>query len=479
MRHHLKLSACLCLAFVSGLPFVTAQAANRAEAEQFVKDGLNKDPRHFFAELYSIRWQLMQKFNMPDQQKILHFRNLESREAADDFTKAIEADPNYDEAYYLRGEAKAIWCSYKNAISDLNMALKLDPKMLKALWARAACNSCLGLHQQSIEDYTACLSASQEVVPGFRPGLCHRNRGMEYAALGRLDEALADYNEAIKLEPRDDKGYYYRYQLYKQMDKGYLASADKAKYLQYRDQSTPDFETLKPRADYREPFMANDKVEEFYEKRIKQYPFDEDDHYCYAHWLLRQGKNDRSLSEIDVALKLDPKFGQALDLREKILRAKGNTEEADVQGNRRKWIGFEDGAREQNRAFVEGIQARNKGELDDALYHFTRTIEIDKSFAEAYVRRAEVFEFLANNCPFVYKSNLDTWKISKSDLISLADSDRQAATKLGTKFAPCSPIHVALRGIPWTAGPRVLFVKPKFWTDHRKEEAGGREARAC
>ena len=40
--------------------------------------------------------------------------------------------------------------------------------------------------------------------------MAHRNRGLVYQTKGDLDRAIADYNEAIALDPKDPMPYYVR-----------------------------------------------------------------------------------------------------------------------------------------------------------------------------------------------------------------------------------------------------------------------------
>ncbi|MBM4432468.1 MAG: tetratricopeptide repeat protein [Chloroflexi bacterium] len=49
-------------------------------------------------------------------------------EAIDEFTKAIELDPAYADAYSNRGWAYAITEQYDRAIADYNRAIELDPQ---------------------------------------------------------------------------------------------------------------------------------------------------------------------------------------------------------------------------------------------------------------------------------------------------------------------------------------------------------------
>jgi tetratricopeptide (TPR) repeat protein len=51
------------------------------------------------------------------------------RGAIQDYSKAIELDPEYAHAYYYRGNAKVNLKDYRGAIQDYSKAIELDPKM--------------------------------------------------------------------------------------------------------------------------------------------------------------------------------------------------------------------------------------------------------------------------------------------------------------------------------------------------------------
>ena len=53
-----------------------------------------------------------------------------------DFTKAIEINPNNEQAYYNRGNAKSKLKDYKGAIADFNKAIKINPKDFDAYNSR-------------------------------------------------------------------------------------------------------------------------------------------------------------------------------------------------------------------------------------------------------------------------------------------------------------------------------------------------------
>lgn len=50
------------------------------------------------------------------------------KEAIECFTKAIELNPSYAEAYYWRGNTKGLLKNTYSAIEDLNKAIEINPK---------------------------------------------------------------------------------------------------------------------------------------------------------------------------------------------------------------------------------------------------------------------------------------------------------------------------------------------------------------
>ena len=78
-----------------------------------------------------------------------------------DYTKAIEIDPNYVDAYNNRGVAKMGLEDYKRAISDFTKAIELDPNDAVAYSNRGISKQ--NLEQPYCSDYKkACELGDQD-----------------------------------------------------------------------------------------------------------------------------------------------------------------------------------------------------------------------------------------------------------------------------------------------------------------------------
>ena len=68
------------------------------------------------------------------------------------FTKAIEINPNYAEAYHERGLAYDAIGEYDRAISDYNKAIEINPKYEKAYNHRRLAKSAKGRNDRAISE---------------------------------------------------------------------------------------------------------------------------------------------------------------------------------------------------------------------------------------------------------------------------------------------------------------------------------------
>ena len=83
-------------------------------------------------------------------------------------------------------------------------ALRLDPRHVEALCNRGAALRNLGRVQEALADYERALA----IMPGHGPA--HLNRGVALAALNRYEEAHASYDRALAIEPNDTRARFNR-----------------------------------------------------------------------------------------------------------------------------------------------------------------------------------------------------------------------------------------------------------------------------
>jgi len=122
-------------------------------------------------------------------------------DAIQEYTKAIELDPDYQEAFFWRAYAKLETGEPGGAIQDYSEAIRLHPDNPHAFNNRGLSHQMKGNWADAARDYTRAI----ELDPRF--ALACFNRGVVRHAQGQLDDALKDYTEAIGLNPKSSAAY--------------------------------------------------------------------------------------------------------------------------------------------------------------------------------------------------------------------------------------------------------------------------------
>jgi tetratricopeptide (TPR) repeat protein len=120
------------------------------------------------------------------------------------YTKAIELDPNFAEAYSGRGFAYLLLGNYLQAIGNYDKVIELDPNHTRAYLLRGESYFGLGSYKQALVDFDKAI----ELTPEFAP--CYSDRGAAYAALGNYRQAIDDFDRAIDLDPNNSHYYFGR-----------------------------------------------------------------------------------------------------------------------------------------------------------------------------------------------------------------------------------------------------------------------------
>jgi tetratricopeptide (TPR) repeat protein len=123
--------------------------------------------------------------------------NLKSGEASmADYSRSIELNPAFAEAYFGRGHGWLSLKAYPSAEGDLSQALRLDEEFASALLARARAYEALGRHADALKDLDSLLKLREDAT-----GL--RLRAAARRALNNLEAAVEDLTRYLELRPRD------------------------------------------------------------------------------------------------------------------------------------------------------------------------------------------------------------------------------------------------------------------------------------
>ena len=115
------------------------------------------------------------------------------RSAFADLDHAIAIAPEFDKARYYRALVHGLAGQPALALQDLDAVLRLDLANIDALTMRARVYGQLLDNEKAVRDYSAALKIAPDAAA------LHYNRGVSLIALKRTEEALADFNEAIRL----------------------------------------------------------------------------------------------------------------------------------------------------------------------------------------------------------------------------------------------------------------------------------------
>ena len=125
-----------------------------------------------------------------------HYGKAEYDRAIADYAEAARLDPHDGRAFGGRGRAYALRGEHGKAVADFGRLLHLDPANVRAMWDRALSFVELGQYDKALADYDAAIRREPSAA-------LYRGRGQARAAVGDLEQAVADFTEALALDPQD------------------------------------------------------------------------------------------------------------------------------------------------------------------------------------------------------------------------------------------------------------------------------------
>lgn len=132
------------------------------------------------------------------------YEKNEFMDALLNLNKALEIDPNFAPAYYLRGNIKDNFEDRHGAMKDYNTSLEKNAKFADAFFARGNVKMKLQDYYGAIADYTSAITINENYIEAYF------NRGRAKQFLLAYEDAINDCSKIIQINPRNVDAYYMR-----------------------------------------------------------------------------------------------------------------------------------------------------------------------------------------------------------------------------------------------------------------------------
>lgn len=167
-------------------------------------------------------------------------RNKDYKQALADMDEAIKLQPKVPGYFINRAFIRYRLDDYFGAMSDYDYALQLDPTNFVAVYNRALLRMEVHDYNKAVDDLTQVLSMRPSDVRSLY------NRGMLYRELGDLKNALADIDGVIRAIPTFALAYYLRSDIKNHLgnSKGAQADLDKSIALAKKEKAANGLKNL-------------------------------------------------------------------------------------------------------------------------------------------------------------------------------------------------------------------------------------------
>jgi tetratricopeptide (TPR) repeat protein len=151
---------------------------------------------------------------------VAYFKSDEYPKSIEDYTKAIELNPQYADAYYNRGVAHDDLGEYQKAIEDYTKAIELNPQYADAYSDRGYVYNKIGKYWKAVDDYNKAIEL------GSKYTYAYFTRGYAHGELCQYQKAIDDYTKAIELTPQHASAYNNRGNVYNELGEHHKAIDD-------------------------------------------------------------------------------------------------------------------------------------------------------------------------------------------------------------------------------------------------------------
>lgn len=172
----------------------------------------------------------------------VHVMTNNDKLAFADFDQAVKLAPNDAETYMVRAFFFSTTLSPEKAILDYKKALELNPKNPEPYSWMGSIYAGQGNHGEAIKVFSQYLKMkdAEMIAPNH-----YNDRGLSYHAIGDYQNAIADFNQAIKTVPLYGSSYYHRGLTYQAMGQKQEALADFKRTLEVEKEHPEAEEIMK------------------------------------------------------------------------------------------------------------------------------------------------------------------------------------------------------------------------------------------
>jgi tetratricopeptide (TPR) repeat protein len=135
---------------------------------------------------------------------IKKFEASDYKEALISFNKAIEADPLYFPAYYMRGNTKKMFQDLHGAMKDYNKSIDINPNLSEAYFERGNVKFSLQDYYGAISDYSIAISLNEHHVEALL------KRGQAKHQLEAYQDAINDCTKILEINNKNVDAYFLR-----------------------------------------------------------------------------------------------------------------------------------------------------------------------------------------------------------------------------------------------------------------------------
>ncbi|NER20981.1 MAG: tetratricopeptide repeat protein [Symploca sp. SIO1C2] len=300
------------------------------------------------------------------------------------FTKALEFVPDTGQgivkdtaidalylyrgvAYYLQGVKYTTY--YKKALDEQILIISTDEN---------AYSNTRKL-DKAIADFNQALNINPEDAAAYH------SRGTAYFTKGELDQAIADFTQALKINPEYDDAYNNRGLAYSKQGEADKAIADFTQALKINLEDADTYINLG--IAYSRKGELDQAIADF-NRALKINPESASAYYNLGIVYSKKGELDQVIADCTQALNINHKYAAAYATRGSAYVRKGELDQAITDFNRALKINPEDAAVYT----IRGSAYSDKGEVDKAIADFTQAIDINPELAEVvYKNRGIVY----------------------------------------------------------------------------------------